>query len=142
MKQFKHGHRWRGGRTISSHGYALIRIPCHPRAMKNGYVYEHILVAEKILGRSLKKGEIIHHIDENRQNNDPENIAIKKTIAHHKAEHRRVGSKLRRPGEKNPLVECRCGCGANFLKYDKNNRPRKYMIGHWRRGKKGGWYVK
>lgn len=129
MEKIKHGNRWRGGRTVSSHGYMLIRMPNHPRVNKNGYIYEHTLVAEKILGRPLKKGEIVHHIDENRQNNSEENIAIKKSIAYHKVEHRNNNSKLRSPGEDNPLIECLCGCGALFRKYDLSGRPRQFISG-------------
>ena len=76
MNMSKHGNKWKGGRTISSHGYVLIRLPEHPKAFATGYVYEHMLVAEKKLGRPLKKGELIHHIDSNRQNNAPENIVV------------------------------------------------------------------
>ena len=35
---------WRGGRTLSSNGYMLIRFPGHPCADVRGYVYEHRLV--------------------------------------------------------------------------------------------------
>ena|SRR3990167_7674474 len=46
-----------------------------------GYVkeygrHQHRVVAEKVLGRKLKKGEIVHHIDENKHNNDPRNLAV------------------------------------------------------------------
>jgi len=38
---------WHGGRSITSHGYVIIKMPNHPYAMKSGYVYEHRLVAER-----------------------------------------------------------------------------------------------
>jgi len=46
-----------------------------------GYVkyfqqHEHRFVAEKLLGRKLKKGEVVHHKDENKHNNCPENLEI------------------------------------------------------------------
>lgn len=125
---------WKGGKSISSHGYVLIRMPYHPRAHKNGYVYEHVLVAEKKLGRPLKKGEIIHHKDEIKTNNSPDNISITKSIAHHKANHRKSNSYLRLPDEKNPVIKCKCGCGKKFKKYDSNGRPRSFVYGgHSRR---------
>jgi hypothetical protein len=31
---------------------------------------------ENKLGRPLKKGEIVHHIDENKSNNSPENLMV------------------------------------------------------------------
>jgi len=52
-------------------GYVMIYIPSHPRAKNNGgYVFEHILVMEKKLGRYLEEGENVHHLygvkDDNR----------------------------------------------------------------------------
>lgn len=44
--------------------------------LKFGGVHRHILIAEKALGRKLKKGEIVHHIDEDKHNNLIENLAI------------------------------------------------------------------
>lgn len=68
---------WRGGRYIEpKKGYVMIRKPEHPRARANGYVLEHILVAEEILGRPLKPEEEIHHINENRADNRPENLKV------------------------------------------------------------------
>jgi hypothetical protein len=136
----KHGNRWKGGRSLTSHGYILLKMPEHPRAHINGYVYEHIIVAEEKLGRALAPSEIVHYIDANRQNNDPQNIAVMKSIAHHKIFHRLKQSGRRLPGEDNPIVHCACGCGGSFLKYDKGGRPRKYLLGHWRKGRKGGWH--
>lgn len=38
--------------------------------------HTHRIVAEQKIGRSLKKGEIVHHIDGNKRNNDPSNLMI------------------------------------------------------------------
>src|SRR5437667_3712567 len=35
--------------------------PEHPRAKTSSYVFEHILVAEELLGRYLEPGESVHH---------------------------------------------------------------------------------
>lgn len=45
--------------------------------------HEHRLVAEQILGRPLRKGEVVHHIDRNRRNNDPKNLMIFASQAEH-----------------------------------------------------------
>lgn len=44
--------------------------------LKEGSVHRHILVAEKALNRKLNKGEIVHHIDEDKKNNNIENLAV------------------------------------------------------------------
>lgn len=44
--------------------------------LKDGAIHTHILVAEKYLGRKLKKGEIVHHIDEDKHNNKYWNLAV------------------------------------------------------------------
>ena len=38
--------------------------------------HEHRLVAEEKLGRPLRKGEVVHHIDGDYKNNDPNNLMI------------------------------------------------------------------
>ncbi len=40
------------------------------------YEYEHKIVAEKMLGRKLTDKEVVHHLDENRSNNSPDNLLI------------------------------------------------------------------
>lgn len=63
-------------------------MPEHKRAFaSNGCVYEHLLVAEKMLKRELKEGEVVHHKDRNRSNNSPENLMVFKTKADHTAYH-------------------------------------------------------
>lgn len=68
--------------------YYCTYAPGHHRATKEGYVYVHILVAEEKLGRKLKKGEVVHHVDENKLNNDPDNLIVFKTNADHAAYHK------------------------------------------------------
>lgn len=128
---------WRGGRTITSHGYVLIRVgKKHHLSDVRGYAYEHRLVAEAKIGRRLIPGEQVHHTDGDKQNNRPENIEVKATTAHHRAEHRKPGSNLKPPDDPNPIVTCECGCGVEFYKYDATNRPRRFVSGH--NLKKGG----
>jgi hypothetical protein len=124
---------WKGGRFIASSGYVLVKDTMNPGLRRDGYSYEHRLVAEKIIGRPLRKGEIVHHKDGNKLNNDPLNLEVLPSIAHHKAIHRKREGR-REPGEENILVLCACGCGARFLKYDDSNRPRRFIFsGHSRR---------
>jgi len=71
------------GERISTYGYKLIYKPNHSRRQYNGYVFEHLLIMEKHLGRPLKfidfnnkDNEVCHHIDRNRLNNDINNLKL------------------------------------------------------------------
>ena len=57
-------------------GYIYVYAPGHPSANNVGYAHEHRLIAERALGRRLKRGEIVHHIDGMKSNNDPSNLLI------------------------------------------------------------------
>ena len=67
---------WRGGRTKASTGYILIQAPRHPAATSVGYVPEHRLVMEKVIGRYLYPMETVHHINGIRTDNRPENLEL------------------------------------------------------------------
>jgi hypothetical protein len=43
---------------------------------KMGAIHRHRVVAESVLGRLLRAGEVVHHIDLDRQNCDPANLAV------------------------------------------------------------------
>jgi hypothetical protein len=84
--------RWKGGQSTSSHGYAKIQVgKDHHLADPNGYAYVHQLEAEKTLGRALQKGEIVHHGENGKSDNSPDNLAVVT-----KAEHNRIHNAGRR----------------------------------------------
>lgn len=67
---------WRGGTTRHNAGYVMRKTPGHPRGGKSGYVFEHILVVEELLGRHLHPAETVHHRNGVRDDNRPENLEL------------------------------------------------------------------
>lgn len=53
-------------------------------------VHTHRVVAEKILGRKLRKGEVVHHVDGNYRNNHPDNLMVFKSQKEHAAWHAKL----------------------------------------------------
>jgi hypothetical protein len=69
------------GTKYTNHGYILIYQPDWPSSLQKanhlkGYIYEHVYLMEKHLGRSLMENEVIHHIDGDKQNNKLENLLV------------------------------------------------------------------
>ena len=75
--------QWKGGVTEMPNGYIGAYAPDHPRAHPNGYVYQHILVAEEGLGRPLEPGEVVHHLDGDKHNNVFENLMVLPSQSEH-----------------------------------------------------------
>lgn len=65
-----------GGWHVGDHGYVRVLVPDHPESDSRGYVYEHRLVMEKKIGRRLRPGEVVHHINHVRGDNRPENLRL------------------------------------------------------------------
>lgn len=57
--------------------------------------HEHRIVAEEILGSPLLQGEVVHHRDGNKRNNDPRNIVIFASQSEHAKAHAEMNWFLR-----------------------------------------------
>ena len=69
-----------GSSYINQAGYKMYYIG--DKTYKGGYVAEHRIVVELELGRRLKKGEVIHHIDGDKLNNNLSNLLLLNKTSH------------------------------------------------------------
>lgn len=66
-----------GDTRLSSKGYILEKYTKHPRASRDHFVLQHILVMEKKLGRYIVRGEEnVHHINGVKDDNRIENLEL------------------------------------------------------------------
>ena len=75
-------HSWRGGRIIDGAGYVRVKVGDAEQHLaddlgRDSYMMEHRLVMARLLGRRLLKSETVHHIDNDRQHNDPGNLQLR-----------------------------------------------------------------
>lgn len=70
-------------RYKDSLGYVRVRDSEGVCGKRNAVVLEHRLVMARVLGRPLRSNEYVHHIDNNRSNNDPSNLEIVSKDRHH-----------------------------------------------------------
>jgi uncharacterized protein (DUF1330 family) len=82
----KHNSRWKGGKRKTGNGYIEILNHAHPYANEEGYIAEHRIVIEKIIGRYLLTTEVVHHLGEKDDNRPQMLMAFINHSAHKRFE--------------------------------------------------------
>jgi hypothetical protein len=78
-----------GGKNKAPNGYVRIYFPDHPKSGKDGYILEHDLIMECVLGRWLTDNEVVHHKNFVRDDNRLCNLQLM-TKSSHMAYHRKL----------------------------------------------------
>lgn len=63
-------------------GYIMFYKPDHPAANRTGRLPEHRLIMERRIGRYLKKGEFVHHVNGLKSDNRIENLFLCNSFQH------------------------------------------------------------
>ncbi len=78
---------YKGGKIRDKDDYILVLKPEHPFCNNKGYVREHRLVVEKIIGRHLLPKERCHHLGAKDDNRPHKLMAFVNQGIHHRFEH-------------------------------------------------------
>ena len=82
---------WKGGRSRTEKGYVMALAPegyPFPESTNRlGRLREHRLVMELHLGRALRRGEVVHHVNGDRADNRIENLELHGSHAEHMRAH-------------------------------------------------------
>ena len=96
-----------GTSYIHAGGYRVVHVG--KARSSSGYMLEHRLVMEQVLGRALRSDEHVHHIDGDKLNNDPSNLVLLTN-----AEHQRLHDW---PVTKSQRASLKCEhCGKDYQK--------------------------
>jgi transposase len=89
-------HAWRGGKSKTREGYVYEKSYYHPHRNENNAVLEHRLVMEGHLRRLLLPSEVVHHINEIKDDNRLENLHLFRSSKDHSHYHnmKRVGIEM------------------------------------------------
>jgi len=79
---------------IICNGYVYVNCPPEYPYSRDGRIFEHRLVMEKHIGRLLKRGEVVHHENENRTDNHIENLYLFSSPGQHAKYHKEKSKKL------------------------------------------------
>ena len=107
---------WQGGYAVDEDGYILEHRPDHPQATAGGYVRQHRLVMEKMLGRYLTPEEVVDHKNRDTSDNDPGNLELYPSNGEH------ISATLAGPGWRLPREE------RERLKQEAVQRARRRVV--------------
>lgn len=106
---------WKGGAHQNDDGYHMIRVMDNARTNANKYMREHLLIAERALGRPLDRTMQVHHVNEDKSDNSPGNLVICQDQEYHRLLHRRRDALLA-TGDPTTLRCCLCrGYGGSDM---------------------------
>jgi len=89
----KNNSNWKGGRHKNNGGYIIIWIestsPFFKMMSYKNYIKEHRLIMAQYLKRCLEKWEVVHHINEMKDDNRIENLELMTANEHNSVSHKR-----------------------------------------------------
>lgn len=100
-------YRWRGGIAYTGEGYREILIENSGKGRRR-YKLEHLMIAEKALGKALPSGALVHHANGMPSDNRHENLVICQDNFYHMMLHRRTKA-FQATGNANSLRCTICG---------------------------------
>ncbi len=98
-------------------GRYVLRLRDHPSASRSGTILRARVVMEQKIGRRLRPGEVVHHIDGDPANDDPENLALMTHVDHARM-HATISQWAR-------AAHCCVECGTTEAPHHANRRCQK-----------------
>lgn len=78
-------HCWKPGSRVGSTGYVKVRVGrSHPLADPNGWAYEHLVVWVAAGNQRPAKGEVLHHMNDEKTDNRIENLCLMTRAEHNR----------------------------------------------------------
>lgn len=104
-------------------GYVQVHRPDHPRSSRDGYVYEHILVASQAMGKPVPDYADVHHVNGDKTDNRPQNLVVC-SRSYHQILHKRTKA-LEETGDPNSVRcwLCHRWGGREQLSVPENGSP-------------------
>lgn len=109
---------WNIKKIIKKGDYLYALVPEHPKCTKNGYVLMHRIIMENHLNRVLNDNEVVHHLDENKYNNDISNLQLLDKRRHNSLHGKKQG---------HTLVKLKCPWCNTIFEIPKN---KSFLVKH------------